>query len=98
MASRRGNQTCGRLNIMGSIVSDASPYLFPLMIEYSLIGATVLFVMWRNIGRRPRYLHPDGGHRTDAGHPLHPPAGKVSRAVLSADTSPHIPPRWGGTA
>ena len=44
---------------MGSIVRDASPYLFPLMIEYSLIGAAVLYIMWQNIGRCPRYLEED---------------------------------------
>ncbi|XP_043208163.1 proton channel OtopLc-like isoform X7 [Amphibalanus amphitrite] len=53
------NFTCGRVNIMGAIVRDASPYLFPLMIEYSLIGAAVLYIMWQNIGRCPRYLEED---------------------------------------
>jgi len=53
------NYTCLRKDIMGNIVRDASPYLFPLLIEYSLIGATVLFIMWQNIGRCPRYLEED---------------------------------------
>ena len=53
------NFTCGRINIMGTIVRDASPYLFPLMIEYSLIGAALLYIMWQNIGRCPRYLDED---------------------------------------
>ncbi|XP_021931660.1 otopetrin-2-like isoform X2 [Zootermopsis nevadensis] len=47
---------CGRVNIMGSIVQDSAPYLFPFIIEYSLIGAAVIYVMWRHIGRSPRYL------------------------------------------
>jgi hypothetical protein len=45
---------CGRVNIMGSIVQDSAPYLFPFIIEYSLIGAAVIYVMWRHIGRSPR--------------------------------------------
>jgi hypothetical protein len=39
---------------MGSIVQDSAPYLFPFIIEYSLIGAAVIYVMWRHIGRSPR--------------------------------------------
>lgn len=47
--------SCGRVNIMGSIVQDSAPYLFPFIIEYSLIGAAVIYVMWKHIGRNPRY-------------------------------------------
>jgi len=46
--------SCNRINIMGTIVQDASPYLYPCIIEYSLIGAAVIYVMWRHIGRYPR--------------------------------------------
>ena len=46
---------CGRVNIMGTIVQDAAPYLFPFIIEYSLIGAAVIYIMWRHIGRHPRH-------------------------------------------
>ncbi|XP_075212570.1 proton channel OtopLc-like isoform X4 [Lycorma delicatula] len=49
-------ETCGRVNIMGNIVQDSAPYLFPFIIEYSLIGAAVIYVMWRHIGRNPRYV------------------------------------------
>ncbi|XP_076176096.1 proton channel otopetrin-like a isoform X2 [Ptiloglossa arizonensis] len=48
---------CGRVNIMGTIVQDAEPYLFPFIIEYSLIGAAVIYVMWKHIGRHPRWPH-----------------------------------------
>lgn len=48
-------ETCGRINIMGNIVQDSAPYLFPFIIEYSLIGAAVIYVMWRHIGRHARY-------------------------------------------
>ncbi|XP_059489964.1 proton channel OtopLc-like isoform X2 [Neocloeon triangulifer] len=44
---------CRRTNIMGSLVQDASPFLFPCTIEYSLICAAILYVMWKNIGVRP---------------------------------------------
>lgn len=50
-----GNNTCGRVNIMGTIVKDSAPYLFPFIIEYSLIGAAVIYVMWKHIGRHPRW-------------------------------------------
>lgn len=46
------NATCDGVNaFMGTIVSDAAPYLFPVVIEYSLIAAAVAFIIWRNIGR-----------------------------------------------
>ncbi|KAJ8919487.1 hypothetical protein NQ315_002108 [Exocentrus adspersus] len=48
--------SCGRVNIMGSIVQESSPYLYPFIIEYSLIGAAVIYVMWKHIGRNPRYV------------------------------------------
>ncbi|XP_066903871.1 proton channel OtopLc isoform X4 [Halyomorpha halys] len=49
------SENCERNNIMGTIVQDSAPYLFPFIIEYSLIGAAVIYVMWRHIGRNPRY-------------------------------------------
>lgn len=44
---------CRRTNIIGSLVQDASPFLFPCTIEYSLICAAILYVMWRNISKLP---------------------------------------------
>ena len=38
-----------RNNIMSKLLSDSGPFLFPCTIEYSLICAAVLFVMWKNI-------------------------------------------------
>ncbi|KAB7496674.1 Otopetrin-2 [Armadillidium nasatum] len=40
---------CRRINLMGNVVSSASPFLFPCTIEYSLLCAGVLYVMWKNI-------------------------------------------------
>lgn len=51
------SNNCCRVNIMGTIVQDAEPYLYPFIIEYSLIGAAVIYVMWKHIGRHPRWPH-----------------------------------------
>lgn len=45
---------CRRTNIMGTLVQDASPFLFPCTIEYSLICAAILYVMWKNISKFPK--------------------------------------------
>lgn len=50
---------CGRIDIMGTIVYDSAPFLYPFIIEYSLIGAVVLYVMWKHIGRYPGRLSDD---------------------------------------
>jgi Otopetrin len=41
---------CQRKQIMGSLVQNASPFLFPCAIEYSLICAAILYLMWKNVG------------------------------------------------
>ncbi|XP_041359780.1 proton channel OtopLc-like [Gigantopelta aegis] len=43
---------CRRESLMSSVVEEASPYLYPCSIEYSLICAGVLYIMWRNISRK----------------------------------------------
>ena len=48
------NYTCGRSEMMGDIVTKSAPYLYPFLIEFSLIGAAVLMVMWARIGKNPR--------------------------------------------
>lgn len=40
---------CRRTNIMGNLVQNASPFLFPCTIEYSLICAVILFEMWKKV-------------------------------------------------
>ncbi|XP_049779698.1 proton channel OtopLc-like [Schistocerca cancellata] len=40
---------CRRSNIMGSLVQNAAPFLFPCTIEYSLICAVVMYEMWKHI-------------------------------------------------
>lgn len=44
--------SCQKEDIMGGILKTVSPYLYPFIVEYSLIGAAFLYVMWCNIGRR----------------------------------------------
>ncbi|XP_056638621.1 proton channel OtopLc-like isoform X1 [Diorhabda sublineata] len=41
--------------IMGSLVANASPFLFPCTIEYSLICAVILFEMWKKIKMEPKH-------------------------------------------
>ena len=53
------NFTCGRIDLMGDIVTKSAPYLYPFLIEFSLIGAAVLMVMWARIGKNPRYKYHD---------------------------------------
>ncbi|KAG5676950.1 hypothetical protein PVAND_006743 [Polypedilum vanderplanki] len=40
---------CKRTNIMGRLVQNASPFLFPCKIENSLICAVILYEMWKKI-------------------------------------------------
>lgn len=42
-------QDCQRTNIMGTLVQDTSPFLFPCTIEFSLICAVILYEMWKKI-------------------------------------------------
>ncbi|XP_055711355.1 proton channel OtopLc isoform X2 [Phlebotomus papatasi] len=44
---------CHRTNIMGSLVQNASPFLFPCTIEYSLICAVILYEMWKQVKTIP---------------------------------------------
>jgi len=53
------NFTCGRIDLMGDIGIKASPYLYPFVIEFSLIGAAVLLIMWARVGKNPRYWGED---------------------------------------
>lgn len=47
------NLSCSRTNIMGSLVQNASPFLFPCTIEYSLICAVILYEMWKKVKSLP---------------------------------------------
>ncbi|XP_026747056.1 proton channel OtopLc-like [Trichoplusia ni] len=57
----RGNSThhvseeipCRRSNIMGALLQNAAPFLFPCTIEYSLICAVILYEMWKEVKCTP---------------------------------------------
>ena len=34
------------------VLHKSSPFLFPFVIEYALIGASVVFVMWAHVEKR----------------------------------------------
>ena len=51
------NFTCGRIDLMGNIVTKSAPYLYPFVIEFSLIIAAILLVMWLRIGKNPRWAN-----------------------------------------
>nr|CAD7586180.1 unnamed protein product [Timema genevievae] len=53
-AIRADSFSCRRTNIMGSLVQNASPFLFPCTIEYSLICAVILYAMWKDLSSRMR--------------------------------------------
>lgn len=39
------------VDVLSTLVRNASPFLFPCTIEYSLICAAILYVMWKNIAK-----------------------------------------------
>lgn len=49
-----GNVSCGRRIFLGDLIMDAAPFLYPFLIEYSLIGAAVLYVIWAQVGLNPK--------------------------------------------
>ncbi|CAB3256578.1 unnamed protein product [Arctia plantaginis] len=44
---------CRRANIMGALLQNAAPFLFPCTIEYSLICAVIFFEMWKEVKCTP---------------------------------------------
>ncbi|XP_067134851.1 proton channel OtopLc-like [Centruroides vittatus] len=59
---------CQKQNIMGPVVNSSSAFLYPFIVEYSLIGAAVLYVMWENIGKNPVYSNPPSGNEDGMSH------------------------------
>lgn len=50
---------CIHIDIIGNTIQNSSVYLFPFIIEYSIIGVAVIFSMWNGIGNDPVYLVDD---------------------------------------
>ncbi|GAB6026242.1 hypothetical protein CHUAL_012451 [Chamberlinius hualienensis] len=46
---------CRRMRVLGQLVQNISPLLFPCSIQYSLICAAICYIMWKNI-KRPKRL------------------------------------------
>ncbi|PZC81977.1 proton channel OtopLc-like isoform X2 [Helicoverpa zea] len=44
---------CRRSNIMGALLQNAAPFLFPCTIEYSLICAVIFYEMWKEVKCTP---------------------------------------------
>jgi hypothetical protein len=51
LTNTSGNSTISVLDLIGTIEGTLFVYLYPCLIEYSLIAATVFYIMWYNIGR-----------------------------------------------
>jgi len=47
---------CEGLDILGDTIENSSIYLFPFLIEYSMIGGHIIYNMWKNVGRRPNFI------------------------------------------
>lgn len=43
-------QNCSKLYIIGNESTGALPYLYPFMIEFSIVIASVWYMIWSNIG------------------------------------------------
>ena len=79
---------CRRDNIMGSLVDNASPFLFPCTIEYSLICAAVCFVMWKDMAVR-RIERISYKRRSVESVSVEGQTGKMRRHNLAHTRSPH---------
>ncbi|CAB3372568.1 Hypothetical predicted protein [Cloeon dipterum] len=73
---------CRRTNIMGSLVQNASPFLFPCTIEYSLICCVILYAIWKNVVTSPAGKTQPGGNTRSSVRS----AGKI----VSHQTSQHF--------
>lgn len=63
-------QQCKTDNVMGSILLNASPYLYPFIVEYSLIAAAFLYIMWASIGKKYLSTYDDLNAPVSPCHPV----------------------------
>lgn len=78
---------CSRTNIMGRLVQNASPFLFPCTVEYSLIGAVILYEMWKKIrketdSQRQHHESLNGFHEHKDVHTLSLDCSKAHRGMF----------------
>ncbi|XP_031783325.1 proton channel OtopLc isoform X2 [Nasonia vitripennis] len=50
-------QECLNKNSLGQLWTSSMPFLYPFIVQFSLIAAAVTFVMGQNVGRSSRLLH-----------------------------------------
>ena len=46
---------CEKVDILGDTIENSAVYLFPFIIEFSMIGAHIIYNMWKNVGNRPKF-------------------------------------------
>ena len=46
---------CEKFDILGHTIEHSSIYLFPFIIEFSIIGAHIVYNMWKNVGNSPTF-------------------------------------------
>lgn len=78
---------CSRTNIMGRLVQNASPFLFPCTVEYSLICAVILYEMWKKIrkeddAKRQHHESIKGFHQHKPVHTLSLDCSKAHRGMF----------------
>ena len=39
---------------MGNTIEESAVYLFPFIIEFSMIGTHIIYNMWKNVGKTPK--------------------------------------------
>lgn len=83
-------EDCQRTNIMGSLVQNASPFLFPCTIEYSLICAVILFEMWKKVRSIPEInrsrrnsVKPGHGHPVKSAYHFSIDCSKAHRGMFA---------------
>lgn len=90
VSSTQKYQDCQRTNIMGSLVQNASPFLFPCTIEYSLICAVILFEMWKKVRSIPEInrtrrnsVKPAAGHQVKSAYHFSIDCSKAHRGMFA---------------
>lgn len=57
MVRRTLSDECHRSDLMGTLTQNASPFLFPCAIEYSLICAAIMYEIWKHTGEQEGHRH-----------------------------------------
>ena len=60
---------CDKVDILGDTIENSSVYLFPFIIEFSMIGAHIVFNMWKNVGKKPKFAMVGENYVEEKGRP-----------------------------